>query len=254
MKDNELEELQTEEEFLQAYDLRRYTPVGVTTDLAIFTIIDDQLSLLLIERVGHPHKGKWALPGGFVNGSESLEEAAQRELREETGGSLEGGFLEQLETYGRPGRDPRGYIVSTAYVALIPQLPSPEAGDDAAKARYFPVSEVLSGAVELAFDHREIIEDGLERVRTKLEYSPVAPLFLKHEHFTISELRRVYEIVWGVELNTSNFRRKVQSVADFLKPVPGRRASELAGGRSSDLYSVGAAEFIYPPLRRIESQ
>lgn len=246
--------METEEEFLAHYDLRKYDAVGATTDLAIFTIRNNRLCVLLIERGGHPEKGKWALPGGFVNVNESLDEGAARELKEETGLTITEGFLEQLKTYGRPGRDPRGYIISTAYVALVPRVNNPRAGDDAARAHFFPVEDVLGGDFELAFDHEEIIRDGLERVRAKLEYAPIAPLFLEDDTFTMSELRRVYEIVWGQELHPSNFRRKAQSVKGFLVPVGTKRSSQVEGGRASDLYRAGPIDNIFPPLRRQETE
>ena len=241
---------ETEAEFLGNYNLKNYPAVGVTVDLAIFTIRNSKLQVLLIERGDHPAKGKWALPGGFVNTTESIEDGARRELMEETGLSVGEGYLEQLRTYGNPDRDPRGYIVSIAYVALIPKVGKIQAGDDAAAARFYPVDDVLSGEFDLAFDHEQIITDGLERVRAKIEYAPIAHLFLEDEEFTLTELRNVYEIVWGVQLVPSNFRRKVQSVPGFLQPVDKRRTSAIEGGRQSDLYRAGNAEIIYPPLRQ----
>jgi 8-oxo-dGTP diphosphatase len=242
----------TEEEFLRNYDPRAYAPVAVTVDLTIFTIRNSKLSILLIKRGGHPELGKWALPGGFVNVDESLDQAAARELREETSLTIEDGYLEQLRTYGYPGRDPRGYVVSTAYVALAPHVTRPTAGDDAAEAHFFPVEDVLSEDFALAFDHGVIIRDGLERVRAKLEYQAIAHHFLEDEAFTLTELRRVYEIVWGAEVVASNFRRKLHAIPQLLEPVGSRRTSEVEGGRSSDLFRAGPVREIFPPLRRPE--
>lgn len=239
----------TEEEFLKNYDMSKYPTIAGTVDLAIFTIRNNQLSVLLVKRGGHPHRGKWALPGGFVNIDESLDTAAKRELVEETNLTVADGYLEQLRTYGDPGRDPRGYVISTAYVALVPHVSTPEAGDDAAEARFFSVEEVLQD-FELAFDHKTIIQDGLNRVRAKIEYAPVAHHFLDDTTFTISELRKVYEIVWGEEIVPSNFRRKVQSVPDLLEPVNDKRSSKIDGGRESQLFKAGKAVEIFPPLRR----
>lgn len=242
----------TEDEFIAQYDMSKYPTVAATVDLLVFTIRDEQLQLLLIERGGHPEKGKLALPGGFVNTDESLDEAAERELMEETGVSASG-YLEQLKTYGNPHRDRRGFVISTAYVALVPHVADPEAADDAAAADFYPVSEILGELSEtLAFDHLQIIEDGLARVRAKLEYAPVAHEFIDDETFTMSEFRRVYEIVWGVELLPSNFRRKVQSVPGMVEPTGERRRTEADGGRTSDLYRAGGAEILYPPLRQPE--
>lgn len=240
----------TEAEFLAHYDMGRFPSVAVTVDLTIFTIRNGQLSVLLIRRGGHPERGKWALPGGFVNVDESLDQAAARELKEETNLTIEDGYLEQLRTYGNPGRDPRGFVVSTAYVALAPRVDRPQAGDDAAEAHFFPVDDVLGPDFELAFDHGTIIRDGLERVRAKIEYAFVAHHFLDDETFTMSELRRVYEIVWGMGIIPSNFRRKLQSVEGLLEEVGEKRTSSIEGGRTSDIYRAGGVVEIFPPLRR----
>jgi len=239
----------TEEEFLKNYDMSKYPTIAGTVDLAIFTIRNNQLSILLVKRGGHPHKGKWALPGGFVDTKENLDEAAARELVEETNLKIADGYLEQLKTYGSPVRDPRGYVISTAYVALIPHASTPKAGDDADEARFFAVEDVLED-FELAFDHKTIIEDGLNRVRSKIEYAPVAHHFLDDDTFTISELRKVYEIVWGEKIVPSNFRRKIQSVPHLLESVDDKRSSKIEGGRESQLYKAGNAKEIYPPLRQ----
>lgn len=249
MVDSKFEDI-TEEEFLANYDMSKFPAIAATVDLAVFTIRNNQLSILLVKRGGHPFKGCWALPGGFVNTNESLEEAAARELKEETNLTIAEGYLEQLRTYGSPDRDPRGFVVSTAYVALAPHIERPEAGDDAAEAHFFPVDDVLSKDFGLAFDHADIIRDGLERVRAKIEYAPVAHHFLDDENFTMSELRKVYEIVWGTEVVASNFRRKLQSVDGLLEPVGMKRTSDFEGGRASDLYKAGPAKSIYPPLRQ----
>ena len=242
----------SEEEFLASYDLKDYPGVGVTVDLLVFTIRDGRLSLLLIKRGGHPEKGKWGLPGGFVNTTESLDDAASRELSEETGLELHS-HLEQLRTYGYPGRDKRGFIVSVAYVALVPNAEDPTAGDDANDARFFDVEDILDGdeseeGFDLAFDHRDIIVDGLERVRAKIEYSPIAHKFLSSQTFTIPELRRIYEIIWGQTLNPSNFRRKMLSVPNLLESVEQNRTGGM--GRPSHLYRAGEATDIFPPLQR----
>ena len=158
--------------------------------------------------------------------------------------------LEQLKTYAYPGRDPRGFIADVAYVALVPNMADPVAGDDADEARFFPVAEVLEEGFPLAFDHNVIIPDALERIRGKLEYTPLALKFLAEEEFTISELRNVYEVVWGRPLNPSNFRRKVQALEGFLTATGNRGPAAFDGGRTSDLYRADALVPFFPPIRR----
>lgn len=241
---------ETEAEFLANYSMKDYSQISATVDLNIFTIKNGKLCLLLVRRGNHPFRGYWALPGGFVDVNENIDEAAQRELLEETNIEIEASYLEQLKTYGGPDRDPRGFVISTAYVALLPNVANPLAGDDAAEAHFFPIEDVLSSDFDLAFDHRTIITDALERVRAKIEYSTVAFHFINSDAFTISELRNVYEIVWGEPITPSNFRRKIQSVPNLITPTGARRSSIVQGGRSSDLYRAGTAIEIYPPFRR----
>jgi 8-oxo-dGTP diphosphatase len=231
--------------FLAAYDPTAYPPVAVTADVVLLTIRQDRLNVLLVQRAGHPFRGHWALPGGFVESDEDLDDAARRELREETGVDASPGHLEQLRTYGRPGRDPRVRVVTVVYLCLMPDLPAPVAGSDAAAARFWPVDDVLDGPM-LAFDHAEIIADGVERARSKLEYTSLATAFVD-EPFTISDLRRVYEIVWGVELDYGNFRRKVLSTDGFVIPT-----GEVAptGRANAELYRRGSLLLLQPAMLR----
>jgi 8-oxo-dGTP diphosphatase len=220
---------------------------AVTVDLVVFTIRDDELCALTIRRGGPPYRGRWALPGGFVLEDEDLLDAARRELAEETGLDDRREHLEQLATYGAPRRDPRKRVVSVAYLALAAELPEPAAGSDAADARWRPVAELLSGSPHLAFDHDEILRDGLERARAKLEYSPLATAFCRKE-FTVAELRHVYEVVWGAELDPRNFHRKVTSAGGFL--IPTGKHTTRNGGRPAQLYRRGAAQLVNPPISR----
>lgn len=226
---------------------RRPGPVAVTVDLVILTIRRDALHALVIERGKEPYHGRLALPGGYVRDGETLDAAAVRELGEETG--LDGArlHLEQLRTYGDPGRDPRGRVITVAYLALGPDLPVPEAGTDARAARWEPVEPLLGEADALAFDHGVILREALERARSQLEYTTVAAVFCP-EPFTVAELRRVYEVVWGVELDPSNFRRKVTRADRFLEATGERRVPEA--GRPAALYRRGAARLLSPPLLR----
>ncbi|HEY8480750.1 MAG TPA: NUDIX hydrolase [Spirillospora sp.] len=261
-----------ESDFLASYDPRDYDPVAVTVDVVALTIRDGALHVLLVRRGGPPFAGMWALPGGFVQAggplqgsdAEDLPDAAVRELAEETGLSAEGGVLgrvhlEQLATYGSPGRDPRMRVISVAYLAFAPELPDPEAGGDAAEAAWVPVDAL--GLTEsgdqrpgttrrLAFDHARILSDGLERARAKLEYTPLATAFCGPE-FTIPELRAVYEAVWGEELHAGNFHRKVLSVPGFVEST-GTTADRAGrrGGPKPRLYRAGDARLLHPPLLR----
>src|SRR5699024_4795554 len=186
---------------------------------------------------------RWALPGGFVEAGENLETATMRELTEETGVDRFGGHLEQLRTYAEPDRDPRGRVVTVAHLAFAPDMPSPVAGSDASVARWWPVAELPSPA----FDHGRILEDGMERVRSKLEYTTLAAAFVT-EPFTIADLRGVYEAVWGVQLDVPNFRRKVLSTPGFVVDTGERRP--VGRGRPAATYRRGDAVFLHPPMLR----
>lgn len=210
-----------------------FVPLGVAADLVILTVRDGSLEVLLIRRGIAPHKGRWALPGGFVRPEEDLEAAARRELGEETGLLSDRIHLEQVATYGEPGRDPRGRVISVAYLALVPDLPAPVAGTDAASASWAPVAEVLEDPKRLAFDHHRILTDAVERARAKLEYSSLATAFCADE-FTISELRGIYEAVWGVPLDPRNFHRKATKTVGFVTPsAPPPHATAVSPRNSS---------------------
>ena len=240
--------------YLASYDASRWPQVGATVDIVCFTIRQGRLSVLLVQRAGHPHRGAWALPGGFVGPDEDLPDAAVRELAEETGVDTPVGHLEQLGTYGAPGRDPRMRVLSVAYLVFAADLSDPEAGSDAARARFWAVEDLDlagSGAAEdaprLAFDHARVLSDGLARARAKLEYSPLATTFLP-AMFTLAELRRVYEAVWDVNLDLSNFRRKVLSTMGFVVPVDAEPQPGPRGGRPAALYCAGTARLLHPAL------
>lgn len=217
----------TEQEFLERYDKDRYEKPAVTVDMLIFTINKEKdyaLELLLIERGGHPFLGKWAIPGGFVKMDESLEMAAERELKEETG--LSDIYMEQLYSFGDVGRDPRMRVISVAYMALVPKEKlKPVAGDDAAKVRWFEVhQEEKSGEIifesddisntnrltgaDLAFDHEKVIKTALERLKNKVEYTDIA-FELVGEKFTLTQLQMVFEAILGKKLHKPNFRRSI---------------------------------------------
>lgn len=227
------------------YDPSRYPPFAVTVDIVVFTIEDGDLKVALIERGAEPYKGILALPGGFVRENEDLEAAAVRELAEET--SLSPEHLEQLGAYGRPDRDPRMRIVTVGYWAIVPDLPDPVGGTDARAARKVSVTEALANPEALRFDHDLIITDALERARDALENTTIATDFCEPE-FTMSELRWVYEAVWGTKLDQGNFQKKVLEIDGFVIPTGRRR--EGVRGRPPELFVAGPGQRIDPPFRR----
>jgi 8-oxo-dGTP diphosphatase len=219
---------------------------ALAVDIVLLTIRREQLHVLLINR-SVPKAGQLALPGGFVLPDEDLPGAALRELRDETSLQVDVRHLEQLQTYGHPGRDPRGRAVSVAYLAITSDLPEPQAGTDAIGASWHPVRRLL-GRGSLAFDHDTILANGVERARAKLEYTTLAAAFCQDD-FTVAELRRVYEIMWGTQLDPRNFHRKLTST-DFLEPTG--ETTPRDGGRPAALYRVrkDANGIMNPPLLR----
>jgi 8-oxo-dGTP diphosphatase len=205
----------------------------VTVDIVIFTVRDRTLQVLLIRRGVPPFEGQYAIPGGFILEGESLEQAAKRELQEETG--VHDVFLEQLYSFGDPARDPRGRIITVAYYALISsERNSLAAGSDASEARWFPMGELPT----LAFDHKQILEYALQRLQNKLEYTTVGFQLLP-EKFTLGELQSVYETILGRKLDKRNFRRKIDLLG-VLKPL---REWQRAGRKPARLYRFSSERF-----------
>jgi 8-oxo-dGTP diphosphatase len=207
--------------------------VRVTVDIVIFTVRERTLQVLLVRRGVPPFEGQYAIPGGFILEGESLEQAAKRELQEETG--VHDVFLEQLYSFGDPARDPRGRIITVAYYALISsERNSLAAGSDASEACWFPMSELPA----LAFDHKQILGYALERLRNKLEYTTVGFQLLP-ERFTLGELQSVYETILGRRLDKRNFRRKI-TLLRVLKPL---REWQRAGRKPARLYRFSSERF-----------
>jgi len=205
----------------------------VTVDIVIFTIQAGELKVLLVKRGVAPYAGQYAIPGGFVLDGEGLDQAALRELREETGVSEV--YLEQLYSFGDPQRDPRGRVVTVAYFALISAEDSQlHAGTDAAAAAWLAVDDVP----ELAFDHAKILGYAVERLRNKLEYTTVGFQLLP-EKFSLSQLQEVYEAILGRKLDKRNFRRKL-ALLKILKPTSEYRRD---GRKPARLYRFVAARF-----------
>ncbi|MDR6639058.1 NUDIX domain-containing protein [Paenarthrobacter nitroguajacolicus] len=210
----------------------------VTVDVVALTVRNGELNVLLITRLIEPYRGKLALPGGFVLAGEDLQEAAGRELAEETGVEHLPGHLEQLGSYGPKGRDPRGDILTVAHLLLAPDFPVLAAGSDAEQAAWYPVRDIQSGELQLAFDHAQILEDALERAKSKLEYSPLGAAFCGEE-FTIAQLRAVYEAVWGTRLDPRNFHRKATGTPGFLEETGRMTAGDA--GRPAALFRLAPA-------------
>ncbi|OON29425.1 hypothetical protein BSA16_21570 [Micromonospora sp. Rc5] len=219
----------------------------VTADLVVLTIREHTLQVALVERAKAPFAGMLALPGGFVRPGEDLETTARRELREETG--LDSGTfpLRQLKTYSAPERDPRGRVITTVFLAIAPNLPQTQTpsevkNNDVRRATWVTIDDRLMR--QLAFDHRQILEDARHAARNLLEHTPIATDFCGPQ-FTITELRTVYEIIWGTPLDARNFHRKALHTSGFIEPTG---QNQTSGGRPARLYRVGPAKRIHPPL------
>jgi 8-oxo-dGTP diphosphatase len=223
---------------------RDHAQLRIAVDLAILTVRDDTLQALVITRANQPFAGRPALPGGFLRTDEDIEAAAVRELGEETALDGTGLHLEQYAVYGKPDRDPRGRVVSVAYLAIMPNLPVPTAGSDARSASWMEVAAVRGS---LAFDHDQILDDAVERARRRLELTTLATAFCPPE-FTIGDLRTVYEAVWGAPLDPRNFNRKVLNTLGFVEATGGKRMP--ATGRPAALYRAGPATALNPPILR----
>ncbi len=205
--------------------IEKYPRPSVTVDVVIVTLRDNELHVLLIKRDTDPYRGTWALPGGFVNLDEALDAAARRKLEEETGVSHV--YLEQLYTFGELDRDPRGRVISVAYIALVPTPLAVHGGSDAGDAQWWSIKSMPS----LAFDHSEIVDYALTRLRYKIEYSAVGFRLMPPE-FTLSELQKAYEVVLGEPLDKRNFRRRIME-AEVIEPLDEVRSGE---GRPARLY------------------
>lgn len=234
----------------EGYDPTQFPAFAVTVDVVILTMSEGLLHVLLVCRGEAPYEGRWAIPGGFKRPGETLDEAAKRELHEETGVDA-ASLLTQFGAYGDPERDPRMNVVTVAYLAVLREVGSVVAGTDAAAAALIPVSDVLNGKVELAFDHGRIVRDAIERVRVELEVSGVATAFVGAT-FTLAELRQVYEAVWGVQLDAANFRRSIVAEDGWVIPTGRRARPGPAGGRPAELYRAGRAWSHGGPIHRLQ--
>jgi 8-oxo-dGTP diphosphatase len=236
------------------YRVSDYPTFAVTVDNVILTMVEGRLHVLLVRRRDDPYSGCWALPGGFKRPDESLDQAAARELEEETGVAAPARLM-QLGAYGDPGRDPRTNVVTVAYLAVTPDISDVNAGSDAADAQVWPVAEVL-GSLELAFDHSVILADAIERAAVQLEQTDLAIAFMGPT-FSLSELQSVYEELWSTDFDDANFQRSIRGPSRdsngaraYIESTGLHGVSRPRGGRPPELYRAGPAWIDGPPIRR----
>ena len=232
------------------YDPSQFPAFAVTVDVVILTMSASALHVLLVRRGEDPFQGMWAIPGGFKRPTETLDEAARRELSEETGVDVPS-LLAQFGAYGDPGRDPRMNVVTVGYLAVLRDIGAIVAGTDAADAALVPVSDVLNGKLALAFDHLRLVRDAIDRVRVELELSGIATAFVGTT-FTMAELRAVYEAIWGVQLDAANFRRSIFAEDGWVIPTGRRAQPGPGGGRPAELYRAGRAWRHGGPIHRFQ--
>ena len=224
-------------------------PAAVTVEVVVLTVRSGQLHTLLVERASSPQRGRWALPGCAKHESQSLDEAATEAIENGLGLAVDTGHLEQLASFGDPGRDPRGHVVSVAYLAFVPDVVLPD-GRSTGPARFWATRDLADGyGPPLAFDHADILAVAVERARAKLEYTTLATRFVP-DPFTIGDLYDVYRAVWGVDPgDKANFSRKVKGTDGFVTETD-RTAPTAGRGRPSMLYTAGPATHLHPPILR----
>ena len=234
-----------EDEFLRTYRKEDFENPILGVDTVLFTCHEDALKVLIVKRENHPDRGKWGLPGGFVDLDEDscLEDTAVRKVREKT--RVNPPYIEQLATLGNKARDKRGWSVSVSYTALIAYQNCEASVDAVSDTRWVPLNEL--SALELAFDHREIIELARERVKQKALYS-IVPAYALPEKFTLPELQRFHEILVGKSLQKKSFRRRIEQ-ANLLEETGESRRD---AGRPAALYRVRRGTENYRFIRNLE--
>jgi ADP-ribose pyrophosphatase YjhB (NUDIX family) len=214
-------------EMPENYNPDQFARPSVTVDVVIFSLVNDDLRVLLVKRQAAPFANRWAIPGSFVRIDESLEEAAVRALADETG--IYDVYTEQLYTFGTLGRDPRTRVITIAYFALVPHdAISHQPGQETAETGWFSITKLP----ELAFDHAEIVDYAFTRLRYKLEYTSVGFQLLP-DVFTLTELQKAYQIILGEQLDKRNFRRKILSAKILEETGEKKKEGE---GRPAMLY------------------
>lgn len=232
----------TEQEYLKHYNIHDYELPLVSVDVAIFTLLENKLHILLVERADFPHKGRWALPGGFIKQDQDkdLHTTALRTLNQKTG--VKTPHLEQVATIGNAKRDPRGWSVTALYMALISYAPTAAFIASVQDARWWPLDAALKQP--LAFDHKELINQARGRLRAKAGYTAL-PMYVLNAPFTLTQLQQTYEELMGAELEKKSFRRKFP-VDELLEQV-GEGLPEGGRGRTAALYrpKKGGANFTF---------
>jgi 8-oxo-dGTP diphosphatase len=223
--------VEAEREFLKKYDASKFERPSVTVDVVVFSVVEGELRTILIKRGQPPFQGHWALPGGFVKMDETLEDAALRELEEETGIKPDDVYLEQLYTFGEPKRDPRTRVITVAYFALVDSSKIQPFVTGNEEIREVNWSSVHDPPSNLAFDHRKILDYALKRLKYKLEYTAVG-LELLPETFTLTDLQNLYEAILNEKLDKRNFRKKILSMG-IVQPT---RGYKKGGHRPAALY------------------
>jgi ADP-ribose pyrophosphatase YjhB (NUDIX family) len=221
----------TEQAFLKSYNPKEYDTPIYSVDIAIFTLDQGQLKVLLVERNEHPFKGYWALPGGFVdlNKDPDIHNTARRKLVSKTG--IDAPLLEQVSTIGNAHRDPRHWSVTTLYMALIPYAPTASFIETVNEARWVPIEE--TDRLELAFDHKELLHLARERLKSKTAYT-VLPMHVLKRPFSLTQLQKAFELLMDTQLEKKSFRRRILN-AELLKEV-GEGVPEGGKGRPATLY------------------
>ena len=221
----------SEQAFLKSYNPKEYDIPIYSVDIAIFTLDQGRLKVLLVERSKHPFKGFWALPGGFIDLKKDpdIHTTARRKLVSKTG--VDAPLLEQVSTIGNAHRDPRHWSITTLYMALIPYAPTAGFIEAVNEARWFPIEEIEQ--LQLAFDHSELLELARERLKNKTAYT-VLPIHVLKRPFSLTQLQKAFELLMDTELEKKSFRRRLLN-ADVLKEV-GEGIPDGGKGRPAALY------------------
>jgi ADP-ribose pyrophosphatase YjhB (NUDIX family) len=236
-----------EKEFLDEYDRNGYATPLLSVDSVLFTYYEQCLNVLLVRRANHPDKGKWGLPGGFVNmqADQTLEDTAMRKLREKTG--VVPPYIEQLATLGNRVRDKRGWSVTVCYTALIAHQDCMVNASSVSEVQWVKLADL--DLIELAFDHQKIIELAQERLKQKALYS-IVPAYALPEKFTLPELQHLHELLIGKKLQKKSFRRRIEQ-ADLLQETDEKRAE---GGRPAALYTMKKSSGSYTFIRNLDDR